>query len=386
MKTHFCTRCYKQTRVLSTKPPYDREWNMQNKCKTVLHGNKRISPAEMFERMAEWCRENNVEHDIYGQGKLIQAFEQKVADLLGFEAGLFVITGTMTQPTALQIACQEKQCANVAMHPTSHVYLHERQGYQLQQRFNVLPVGEPYQPWTVEHLEAITDPLAAVLYELPMREIGGQLPEFEHLQAVKDYCANHNFHLHMDGARVWEAAAWYQKSYQEVAQGFHSAYVSMYKGVNGLGGAMLLGDKSFIRQADTWMKRQGGNVWHRTPYVVAAMMQFDERIAAMPALFERTKQLYTQFGEFPLFTLNPTAPQSNMLHIYLPLSESQAKVLRDELAEEHSIWIGNPQQAALPEQSSLEWYVGDLLLNMEDELLHQTLRTIHSAIAAKLTP
>ncbi|MGR5457088.1 beta-eliminating lyase-related protein, partial [Vibrio alfacsensis] len=73
---------------------------MQDKWQVVLPGNRAITPAEMFSQMAAWCEQNGVKHDKYGEGELIQSFERQVAELLGFEAGLFVITGTMTQPTA----------------------------------------------------------------------------------------------------------------------------------------------------------------------------------------------------------------------------------------------------------------------------------------------
>lgn len=357
---------------------------MQSECKFVLPGNHHPEPAEIFESMALWCRQHNVKHDVYGEGELIQGFEQKVADLLGFEAGLFVITGTMTQPTALQLACQTRHCFNVALHQSSHITLWESQGYQMQNRFNALPVGSPYTPWLVDDLKRIPDQLGAVLYELPMREIGGQLPEFDALKDIKSYCREQGIHLHMDGARLWEAAAYYDKSYQEIAQGFNSAYVSLYKGVNGLGGSLLLGDKAFIAEASVWMHRQGGSVYQRSPYVVAAAMQFDARLAAMPALFQRTKTLYKMLSECNHITVNPLAPQANMLHLHLPLSKDAACELRDMLAKEHSIWIGNPKQSVLPNQSYLEWYVGDNLLNMDDDILRQILEQINTLITAKI--
>ncbi|MGV2989102.1 threonine aldolase family protein [Vibrio sp. E150_011] len=346
---------------------------MQDKCRVVLPGNHEQSPADMFAGMAAWCKDNHVTHDRYGEGELIQSFEQKVATLLGFESGLFVITGTMTQPTALQIACEERRCHNVAMHPSSHIYIHENQGYQLQNRFNVLTVGKPFQPWTVDSIAQIPDEIGAVLYELPMREIGGQLPSFEALEAIKHHCNQSNIHLHMDGARLWETSAFFGKAYDEIAHGFNSAYVSLYKGIGGLGGAMLVGDKEFIDKASVWMHRQGGSVYHRTPYIVAAAMQFEQRLKLMPALFERTKQVYQILKEFPLLTPNPEKPQANMLHIHLPVGYDRAVELRDTLAKEKSVWMGNPQRGQLPQQSYIEWYVGDRLLSMSDEDLRQYL-------------
>lgn len=121
--------------------------HLKQLCHTHLPGNKEDSPAEHFAKMAKWCEENKVNHDVYGEGETIHAFEQKVADLLGYEAGLFVVTGTMTQPTVLEIVTRQKRNPIVAMHASSHIPEHEKQGYQLQHRFSVLPVGNVYQTW-----------------------------------------------------------------------------------------------------------------------------------------------------------------------------------------------------------------------------------------------
>ncbi|CAH8205353.1 beta-eliminating lyase-related protein [Vibrio aestuarianus] len=346
---------------------------LRQQCHTFIAGNREPSPAELFANMSTWCLENDIEHDVYGEGLLIQQFEQQLAQLLGFEAGLFVISGTMTQPTVLQLVCDQKNNSLVAMHESSHIFRHERQGYQLQNRFNILTIGDMFRPWTLKDLKQWPDDIAAVLYELPMREIGGQLPTWQQLQEIKEYCHEQKIHLHMDGARLWEAAAYYQKSYQEIAQGFDSVYVSLYKGINGLGGSMLLGNKPLLDCASMWMKRQGGNVYHRTPYIVSAAMQFERRIAAMPQLFERTQQVYQILSRYPQFVLNPTQPQANMFHIYLPVSYENAVAMRDKLASEQGVWIGNPQITALPQQSMIEWYVGDHLLNMPDEKLTEIL-------------
>lgn len=342
---------------------------LKQRCHTHLPGNREDTPAEHFAKMAKWCEEHDVTHDVYGDGDTIQAFEQKVAELLGFEAGLFVVTGTMTQPTVLDLVGRKKRNPVVAMHPSSHICVHEKQNYQLQERFKILPLGNPYQTWKLDDLQAWPDEIAAVLYELPMREIGGQLPEWDDLEAIKAYCGEQDIHLHMDGARLWETAAYYQKEYRDIAQGFDTAYVSLYKGIGGLGGSMLLGSKDFITEASVWMKRQGGNLYHRTPYIVSAAMQFDKRLAQMAKLFERTQQVYQILEEYPQLTPNPTQPQANMFHLILPCSQSKALELQRYFALEQGLWFGNPQVTAHPNQSVVEWYVGDNLLDLEDNQL-----------------
>lgn len=354
---------------------------LKNSCHTILPGHKSSSAAETFTQMGAWCEQHGIEHDVYGEGALIQSFEQKIADLLGMEAGLFCVSGTMTQVTALRLACEERGSPLVALHPTSHILLHERNNFQTLAHFTAIPVGNPHRPWTQADLQAQPELISAAQYELPMREIGGQLPAWEELDDIKRHCHQHDIHLHMDGARLWEAAAGFGKSYREISQGFDSVYVSFYKGIGGLAGAMLLGRKDFLAKAKLWMHRQGGNVFRRSPYVVAAAMQFDRRIAEMPACFARTEQLFDILKAYPLLKTNPARPQSNMLHLHLPLGRDKAIEIRNQVAKEHGIWLfNNAVHTALPEHCMFEWYVGDQMLALSDASLKQALNLLTSRL------
>jgi threonine aldolase len=352
-------------------------------CRSHLPGHRTPSPAELFAAMGEWCEARGVTHDVYGSGALIQEFEQKVARLLGFEAAVFCITGTMTQATALRIACAERGSKLVALHPTSHILKHERGNHQLLDHFQALPIGDPHRPWTLDELKAIPDKLGAAKLELPAREIGGQCPSWDELTAIKAYCREQGIHLHMDGARVWETAAAFDRPVSEIAAGFDSVYVSLYKGIGGMAGAMLAGSAAFVAKAQDWYRRQGGNVYQRTPYVVAAAMQFDARLAAMPDYFRRTQWLYEVLRDYPLLTPNPAKPHANMLHIHLPVSRERALEIRSRIAHEHGVWLFNgANHAALPDRSYAELYIGDNLLNLSDQRVRDILALWSDALAA----
>ena len=145
---------------------------------------------------------------------------------------------------------------------------------------------------------------------------------------------------------------------------------------------MLLGSPSFVAKAQEWFRRQGGNLYHRTPYVVAAAMQFDARLAAMPDYFARTEWLYQALAGYPLLTPNPARPQANMLHLHLPVGRERAIAVRNDIAERHGVWLFNgANHAALPERSSLELYVGDNLLNLPDQRVHDILGLWSQALA-----
>ncbi|MBA5638489.1 threonine aldolase [Duganella sp. LX20W] len=354
---------------------------LRQQCHTVLPGHRQPTPAETFAAMAAWCEANGVAHDTYGEGALLQQFEAKVADLLGKEAAVFCLTGTMAQATALRLACDDRGSRLVALHPTAHNLRHERGNHQLFEHFHALQIGDQHRPWTLEELQAIPDRLGAASLELPAREIGGQCPAWEELEAIKRHCAAQDIHLHMDGARLWETAAAYGRPVADIAAGFDSVYVSLYKGIGGLGGAMLAGSHAFVARAAEWYRRQGGNIVHRSPYVVAAAMQFDARLAAMPDYFRRTQWLYEALRAHPRMMVNPGRPQANMLHLHLPVSRERAMDIRNEIAARHGVWLFNrAMHGALPEHSVVEWYVGDNLLALPDARVREILALWASAL------
>jgi threonine aldolase len=83
-------------------------------------------------------------------------------------------------------------------------------------------VGDARALITRADLSAIHEPVAALLLELPQREIGGLLPPWEELAAQAEWARAHGVALHMDGARLWESAPFYERSYAEVAALFDS--------------------------------------------------------------------------------------------------------------------------------------------------------------------
>jgi threonine aldolase len=351
------------------------------RCTTILPGHRARRPAETFAAMAAWCEANGVQHDVYGEGAVVQDFERKVAELLGFEAAVFCISGTMTQVTALRLAAMERGMAPVALHPTSHIFVHENANYQLLGHFDALSVGDRHRPWTAADIAGIPDRLSAIGLEIPMREIGGQLSDWDELAAIKAHCRANGIHLHMDGARLWEAAAGYGRPLAEIAAGFDSVYVSLYKGIGGVGGAMLLGTREFVARAATWFARQGGKLVHQSPYVVAAAMQFDDRLASMPDCFRRTQFLYEVLRDHPSIKVNPAAPQANMLHVHLPVSRERALEIRRELAREHGIWIFHRvSNGVLPETCYFELYVGDNLLDTPDGRVREAVALLAAAV------
>jgi threonine aldolase len=303
-------------------------------CERMLGGHGRVSPRDALLALAEEAAPEEAA-DNYGEGELIERFEHEVAGLLGKEAAVFMPSGTMAQQIALRIWSERQSRPNVAFHPTCHLELHEQMGYERLHGLRSVLVGDRQRLLTLDDLRKVREPLAALLIELPQREIGGQLPEWDELAAQAQWARERGVALHMDGARLWEAAPYYGRSYAEVAALFDSVYVSFYKGIGGLAGAMLTGSEDFVGEARIWQRRHGGNLIRLYPYVLAARAGLRQRMGRFPHYHTRAVAVAQALGAVPGVGVKPNPPQTHMMHVYLPgdpelLLDAAVTLARDE--------------------------------------------------------
>ncbi|MCE9657285.1 MAG: threonine aldolase [Burkholderiales bacterium] len=340
---------------------------LRRSCTLVVPDFASRSAAEEFREIAAWCEAGQVEHDMYGQGALVEGFERKVAAMLGKEAAMFAPSGVLAQLAAVRIWTEAAGVARFGMHPTSHLAHHEEQAYAALLHCHGVPVGDRLRPMRAADLEAVRESLACLLVELPIREAGGQLPSWDELEALKAAARERRVPLHMDGARLWESAAYYGKDHAAIAAGFDSVYVSVYKGIGGFAGALLAGDSGFVAKARVWRRRLGGTLHHLSPLVASAAIRFDERIALMPALYRRAVELASGLADLPGLRVNPAVPQTNMMHLYFDAPAEAVADARDALAKASGCWLVNAvRPAEVPGWSVTELYVGDQLLGADN--------------------
>ena len=338
---------------------------LRKRCRrTMSHGAE--TPSNVLLKVAAWCAVRSTEFDYYGSGALIEDFETRVATLLGYEAARFMPTGKVAQNIAMKIWCEEAGLDHFGMHPTAHLELHEDRAYQHLFGLRATLVGPADSPLLASDLEAVPEPLAALLIELPIREAGGQLPSWEELEALKKAADTRGVRLHLDGARLWETAPYYQRSYPEICAGFDSAYVSFYKGIGALSGAMLLGSQAFVDRAKVWQRRCGAEVYTLAPNVASAAMLLDEGLARMPAYHAYAKDLAEALNALDGVATLPRVPHTNMMHVFLPWDVDAVLDARDRLAEASGVWLlSGVRPADVPGHSRFEWSVGEATCAMD---------------------
>ncbi|MEX2499866.1 MAG: beta-eliminating lyase-related protein [Wenzhouxiangellaceae bacterium] len=317
------------------------------------------SMATTLRRLAARA-ENRPAPDVYGEGALIEDFEDAIAAMLGKPAALFLPSGTLAQSLALRIHCDKRDKTTVGLHPTSHLVLHEQDGYRKLWGLNGKLLGHPREVLTHADLRTqAPEDLAALLLELPMREIGGQLPEWDDLLAQVDWARRHDIAVHIDGARLWHCPAYYQRSLAEISALADSVYVSLYKDIGGIAGAVLAGETEFIAEAKVWSRRAGGNLISFYPYILAAEQGLEDNLASIADAVAYARELGPMLGSLPGVRTNPATPQTAMFHLHIDLARDRlTQAVADYAAANDVIVLPKPRATDEQGHSVCEISVG----------------------------
>ncbi len=306
--------------------------------------------------------------DRYGAGERIERLEGRVAELLGKESAMFMPSGTMAQQIAARIYCDRRGNRTVAFHPTCHLEIHEERAYERLHGLHGKLVGDPNRLIALEDLEALREPVAMLLLELPQREIGGRLPEWDDLLAQVEWARARQIALHLDGARLWEAQPFYERPHAEIAGLFDSVYVSFYKGLGGMAGAALAADAETIAEARVWLRRHGGNLVTLHPFVVAAERALDERLDRMSAYLAHARALAAELAMVDGLEVVPDPPQTPMFHLLLRGTRERLADAALSLAEERKVFLfADPSSTTSPGWQRHEVMVGDVTLELQPD-------------------
>ncbi|WP_163996582.1 threonine aldolase family protein [Pyxidicoccus caerfyrddinensis] len=333
---------------------------VRRECRASLTSGGPSDPGAELIRIGEWVKRQGVARDYYGNGEFIQAFEKRVAAMLGFEDGCYMPTGTMGQLCVLRMYADASGNRRFGVHPSSHHVLHEDDAHAVLHGLREVILCPWTRPVLASDVRDAKDPLGTVSVELPVRWLGGQLQTWEQLEELKHTCREKGVKLHMDGARLWESQPYYGRSYADICRGFDSVYVSFYKMVGALGGAMVLGSADFVKTARVWRHRHGGNLFQMLPYVASAAMRLDDVLTRIPEYVKRAKSLTEAIAADSRITVLPRPVQTNMFRVYLRGDPGALSRQRDRIAREDKIWVaGGFSTTRVPGIVETELQVGE---------------------------
>ncbi|CAJ1942908.1 unnamed protein product [Cylindrotheca closterium] len=322
-----------------------------------------LSPSESMHQIATECDKLDVgTPDLYGdfhlENSFLRQFEADLAEEFGKEDAVFLPSGVMAQQIALLVHSKEKKKTSFLCHKTSHLLIHEKEGYSELCGLHAvdLPLTEQKMgisgpPLLYDHLlEAELDDICTLIIELPHRELGGKLTPWSDIMQMQHLMKEKDISFHCDGARIFEASVGYKKSVRELASPFESIYFSFYKGLaSPYGGAMLMGTNSFCEEARIWLRRFGGNLYSLLPYIVAGKAGYLKYVKdqSHPTLsfgdkhqkLLRITDSIQKKGFETVGCFEPEVPEVNMVHCFLRLSSKDCIGIRDEIEDKSGVSI-----------------------------------------------
>jgi threonine aldolase len=273
--------------------------------------------------------------DSYNQNGRVFELEKRVATLLNKPASLFFPKGTIAQLSALKVSAQQRNNNKVVLHSMSHMVLDEDDAFQALLGLKGIPIGNFDKPFSFADVKEIKAKFATVAVELPLRRAGFKLTPWDQLALMSLWCKTNNVHFHMDGARLWESTFTYQQSEAQISALFDSVYVSLYKGLGAIGGAILAGETDFIESCKVWRSRLGGNAFTSFPLVIGALDGLDNRLRLIPEFVIRAKTIAKLLNDFS--QLEVDTPQTNGFFVFLEGDLNQLTKKTNELNQSMGI-------------------------------------------------
>jgi threonine aldolase len=150
---------------------------------------------------------------MYGEGALVEGSSARSPRCSARRRPMFAPSGVMAQLAAVRLWSEAAGVARFGMHPTSHLAHHEAEAYAALLHCHGVPVGNRLRPIVAaDPRRGARDPGLLARRAADPRG-GGQLPSWDELEALKAAAGNGAVPLHMDGARLWESAAYYGRDY-----------------------------------------------------------------------------------------------------------------------------------------------------------------------------
>lgn len=262
--------------------------------------------------------------DVYGEDPSVNALEAYGAKLLGKQAALFVPSGTMSNLLAVMSHCQRGEGAILGA--GAHIYRFEAQGSAVLGSVALQPL--PMQrdgTLAFDDIKAALAPDDAHFVQTRLicleNTHNGKVLPLSYLQEMGAFVAKHGLKLHLDGARLFNAAVASDIPAEVIAAPFDSISICLSKGLGAPVGSLLVGDRDFIARARRLRKMVGGGMRQAGMLAQAGLFALEQHVARLTDDHRRAKRLAEGLAALPGIELDLSLVQSNMVFLRLAKGE-----------------------------------------------------------------
>lgn len=283
--------------------------------------------------------------DVYGDDPTVNELEAFAASETGFEAALFTTSGTQANLLGLMSHCErgdEYLCGQQA-----HNYRYEAGGAAVLGSIQPQPIeNNPDGTLPFDKLAAAIKPDDSHFARTKLlsleNTINGKVLPLSYLQQARAFTNKHGLKMHLDGARVYNAAVALDVPVREIAQYFDSMTICLSKGLAAPVGSLLLGSKEYITKARRLRKMVGGGMRQAGILAAAGKLALTEQVSQLKTDHDNAKALAHGLATLPGFDVNPQWVQTNIVFAKLDDGVDIATLAQKLKQEQIIVSPGNP--------------------------------------------
>jgi threonine aldolase len=260
--------------------------------------------------------------DVFGDDPTVNRLQETVAQLLGKEAALFVPTGTMANQVAVKSHTEPGD--EVILEANSHIFNYESGAPALLSGAQVHPIPGVHGILTAQQVEAVIRPAdhhyarsRLVVIENTHNRAGGTIFPVDELRRIRAVADRHGLSIHMDGARLWNAAAATGLDPRAWADLADSVSVCLSKGLGCPVGSLIAGSRSFIERAHRFRKVFGGGMRQAGILAAAGLYALEHHRKRLVEDHQNCRILAETLAALPGVILDLEWVQTNILIVEL---------------------------------------------------------------------
>ena len=313
-------------------PP--RQPDRPNAARINLYSDTQTRPTRP---MKEAMMRAEVGDEQYGSDPTVHALCDRMAELLGKEAAVFLPSGTMCNVAAILTHCRAGD--EVIAHQTSHILTSEGGSHAALTGVQILPLKGLRGLFTADDVRAAIRPRTRYAPRQRLLEVeqtanigGGTVWPLQQLNEVAAVAREEGWVTHMDGARLMNASVASGVSAKAYAASFDSAWLDFTKGLGAPLGAVLTGSKTFIDEAWRWKQRLGGSMRQAGICAAACLYALDHHVERLAEDHANAKALARGLRQMPGVAVEE--PDTNLVYFDpagagLPAAELAKRLQRD---------------------------------------------------------
>jgi threonine aldolase len=288
-------------------------------------------------QMREVIARAEVGDDVYGEDPTVLALEAESAGLLGKEAAMFIPSGTMGNLSALLTHCERG--SEIILGDKAHIFLNEVGGAAA--LGGIQPHILPNQKDGTIKLDEIRravrfddihhPPTRLIALENTQNMCGGVPLTAEYTRSVAKIAREKKLKLHLDGARIFNAAAALDVDPAGLVEAVDSVMFCLSKGLGAPVGSVLCGEREFIARARKTRKMLGGGMRQAGVIAAAGLYALRENLPLLKEDHRRARELAQRLEGIPGISLVDPEPATNMVYFEL---DSNLELGPDQLKQE----------------------------------------------------